>query len=153
MIHDSIIRKLSPLKVAEYSASHYKSLCESIRLEARKVGNSIRCAREAAAYAALDYSDDVEREDARRKATHALRQYVALVAKGNPPIHLDEQGRVKLSENAITEGNEEGLKKEDEIAKPENDVMKILAEDVEALKHEIFMANKQRVWMAWRGWF
>lgn len=144
MIRNSILRAVSPLKPSKFPAGHFESLNASIRGKARKVGNAIRSAREAAVFAGTDESDDIEREEARQMVRHALQCYVALAARGDPPVQLDPQGRVIETKDG---GNEENQQKGG------NDVVTLLEEDVESMKEEIFMSNRQRVWMGWRGWF
>lgn len=140
------------------------ALADPIRREARSVADAIQKARNATALADEQGSDDLERQTAVRLTKIALQRYVRLVALGNPPIQLSENASRLCSENdsdgdtALIDRNSvntEVPSRRMEVVSPEaqNDVMHLLGDEVHTMKQELFMSNRQRVWIGWRGWF
>lgn len=137
------------------------SLPTSLIPSAHRLLAAISDARDAAAEARAESSDDDERRDAVRKAKHALSLYVDLVARGDPPVRLSpnasqvlDDGAHKNEQQGSTIRNE-GKPKSlvGNVLEPRNDVMRALGEEVHQMKDDVFLANRQRVWIAWHGWF
>lgn len=143
------------------SEDRLRALAYPIRGEARSVADAVKDARVATAVAGEEGSDDVERGDAVQLTKIALKRYVRLVKNGNPPIQLsenasricagpDEKASIEEKSNTVA-----GTQSRIELRAPEarNDVMHLLGDEVQAMKQDLFMSNRQRVWIGWRGWF
>lgn len=143
---------------AQQSLRVFSSLCKStlstsinslnlpLRAEARRVATAIEQARQCTVVAAEPFSDDDERFFALRSVKTAVKKYVDLVARGNPPVILKENGNLPDVVNVSEQPDAPSVP-------TENDVTKVLAEDFNAMKQEIFLCNKPRIWMIETGFF
>jgi hypothetical protein len=84
---------------------------------------TVRSAREAVKHAASEDSDDLDRDQSVRISRHAFAEYEKLVAAA--PAGSVERAEFEAS------------------FKP----------DIDALKEELYMSRKPRIWMAVYGWF
>lgn len=82
----------------------------------------MKVARDSAAVASEDNSDDFEREESLSHGKYAIKAYDDLLSAAEEKDVRDA-------------------------------VVEALGKDVDAMKHELYMSRKQRVWMGWRGWF
>eukprot|EP00177_Eucheuma_denticulatum_P007868 GFKZ01014317.1.p2 GENE.GFKZ01014317.1~~GFKZ01014317.1.p2 ORF type:complete len:168 (+),score=18.79 GFKZ01014317.1:204-707(+) len=138
------------------------TLPSNLRSEARKLLSAVSTARASATRATKDDSDDDDRRHAVLHTKHALDLYVRLVAKGNPPVHLSPNASSVLANNPDDSNSElapQNPQQETRVSmlgqklEPQNDVMRVLGDEVQQMKEDTFRANRQRVWMGWRGWF
>lgn len=119
------------------SSQQFSVLSTSLQKDAKHVASLIQDARQAISISTVDNSDDIDRQVAIGKVKHAVNHYVQLVSRGNPSVQL------KL--NAET--------KSESQSPIENEITKLLGEQVSQMKQEIFNANRQRVWIGWYGFF
>lgn len=137
------------------------ALPASLLPSARRLLTAISDARDAATGAHAEGSDDDERLEAVLKAKYALSLYVDLVAKGDPPIRLSPHASHVLDDDTYQNEQQGDIVKNDGRAKslvgnvlePRNDVMRALGEEVHQMKDDVFLANRQRIWLGWHGWF
>lgn len=143
------------------------SLSPSLQPAAHRVVAAISCANEAAERAKSDESDDDERREAVQKTRYALSLYVDLASRDDPPVKLspnasqilDEENDAMQSEDEMIskvtphDPPEQRVSLADKKLEARNEVMRVFGEEVRKMKEATFVANRQRVWFGWRGWF
>lgn len=119
------------------SSQQFSVLSTSLQKDAKRVASLIDDARQAISISTIDNSDDNERQIAIDKVKYAINHYVQLVSRGDPPIQLKPNAQPKSESQSPIE----------------NDITKLLGEQVSHMKQEIFKSNRQRVWIGWYGFF
>jgi hypothetical protein len=94
-----------------------------IRCPRVQLAATVRSAREAVKHAAGEDSDDLDRDQSVQISRHAFAEYEKLVAA--TPADSVERAEIEA----------------------------VLKADIDALKEELYMSRKPRIWMAVHGWF